>query len=148
VNYHFQTKEHLIEICVQRMIGRVIASFQPLEKEGQTDAERLAGVAAQVFEFLFENPAVSRISILGDLTNPAADSNSVRTMKGFSGVAGEAMEEDQKQLMVFVLTCAMQEAFLWKNESKSLTGYDLGQKAGREEFIRNLVRMLFTGGLV
>lgn len=29
INYHFQTKENLISICVERIIGDVILSFKP-----------------------------------------------------------------------------------------------------------------------
>lgn len=148
VNYHFQTKEHLIEICVQRIISKVIASFRPENGREKSAEERLARTAAQVFEFLFENKAVARISILADLAAPSPDSNSVKTMKGFASAAGGGPEEAQKQLMVFVLTCAMQAAFLGAEQSKAMTGYDLRQKAEREAFIKSLVGLLYRGDAV
>jgi AcrR family transcriptional regulator len=67
INYHFQSKENLITLCVQRIIENVVMEFSPLDRHYQNDRERLTDWAIQVFDFLFENKAISRISILGDL---------------------------------------------------------------------------------
>ena len=89
INYHFGSKEQLIVICVQRIINNVVMCFSQDKrdysvKDGLEDKERLSDWAKQVYVFLFENSAISSISILGDMQNYHADSNSVYTQKGFS----------------------------------------------------------------
>lgn len=74
INYHFGSKENLITICVQRIINNVVMCFSPDkknydEKDSLTDKERLADWAKQVYDFLFDNYAISSISILGDMQN-------------------------------------------------------------------------------
>ena len=86
INYHFGSKENLITICVQRIINNVVMCFSPdkknyNERDGLADKERLADWAKQVYDFLFDNYAISSISILGDMQNYQAKSNSVYTQK-------------------------------------------------------------------
>ena len=76
INYHFKSKDNLITVCVQRIIGEVVAGFR-LDQEFETDEERLKAWATYVFNFLFEHPAISRISILGDFQSYSMKSNSV-----------------------------------------------------------------------
>lgn len=56
VNYHFQTKENLIEICVQRIIGNVIGSFKLSAMENMGGIERVKAVMKLVADFLIQNP--------------------------------------------------------------------------------------------
>lgn len=146
INYHFQSKENLIEICVQKIIGNVILSFQP---EGGSQLEGIAYliyVAQQVFHFLFENGAVSRISILGDFKSPEIDDNTMKSMKGFMSSLEEShIPEKDRALFAFTLTEAMQGAFLRKDESKEIFGYDLKIKRERDSFIEDLIMKLNEG---
>lgn len=144
INYHFQSKENLITICVQRIIRQVVQSFSPAEKEYQNDIERLTDWAIRVFDFLFENPAISRLSILGDMYDYAMDSNSVRTQKGFM-YALKDVKESEKQMLSFILTSVMQTAFLGSKISRDLIGFDLDKPAERNAFIQKLVSTLFNG---
>src|SRR5690349_3542309 len=66
INYHFQTKERLIELCVQSMIHHVTGSFKPQLEQDATDEQLLGDNLKLVADFLTGNPSVSRISILGD----------------------------------------------------------------------------------
>lgn len=146
INYHFQTKENLIEICVQQIIGKVVSSFRPIGGENFIGIERLINAASQVFDFLFENPAVSRISILGDFHSPALDDNTIKTMQGFEHLLSDCkMEANEKRIFSFALTTVMQTAFLRKENIKELFGYDLNTKSNRENFIINLVKAIYEG---
>lgn len=144
VNYHFKSKENLITICVQRIIEKVVAGFH-MEKEYTTDKERLTAWATYVFDFLFEHPAISRISILGDLENYSLGCNSLSTQRGFMLALTKDLEEKDKPLFSFVLTSAMQVAFLSGTTAKDLLGYDFTQQADRAAYIKTLVNLLFEG---
>ena len=150
INYHFGSKENLITICVQRIINNVVMCFSQkkdtADRSDLSDEERLADWAKQVFDFLFENHAISSISILGDMQNYHIESNSVYTQKGFlKAIQDQEMPEGDKRLLVFMLTGAMQIAFLSGNTAKELLGYDLTIKKQRDLYIDKTVNLLFAG---
>lgn len=150
INYHFGSKDNLITICVQRIINNVVMCFAPdkknyNEKDGLDDKERLADWGKQVYDFLFDNYAISKISILGDMQNYQAKSNSVYTQMGFSMAIRNDIGEENKKLLAFILTSTMQVAFLSGTSSKEILGYDLTIKSERDRYIDRLVEMLFLG---
>ena len=143
INYHFSNKDNLILECTQLIIHDVISSFHPdLGEKQLSGKERLQLTAFQVFETLFANPALSRVSILGDLNHPATDSNTVLNVKGFLHVCGDAFPKDNAQQLSFTLVCAMQEAFLYADCSKEYLGYDFSKKSERKRFIDKQVELL------
>lgn len=142
INYHFGTKEKLITVCVQNIIKNVIADFN-VKKSYNTDQERLTAWASHVFNFLFEHPAISRISILNDCQNYTTDCNSVLTQNGFLQALTDEIADENKQMLSFILTASMQIAFLGSESVKTLLGYDFTQENDRYAYIKKLVAMLF-----
>lgn len=152
INYHFGSKEQLIVLCVQRIINNVVMCFSPdkkdySENDGLEDKARLADWAKQVYDFLFENYAISSISILGDMQNYHAGSNSVYTQKGFSMAIRNDIAIEKKRMLTFMLTSSMKVAFLSGDSSKEILGYNLKDKSERDKFVEFLVEMLFLGVL-
>ena len=145
INYHFQTKESLVTVCVQRIIEVVVSGFSPAEVEYGSDRERLTDWAAQVFEFLVGNAAISRISILGDMADCALSSNSARTQRGFAHALRGDYSDLDRALVAFALTSALQAAFLSRNIGKDLLGCDMDTPEGRRAFVARLVGMLLEG---
>lgn len=145
INYHFGSKENLIIECVQRIIGKVVAEFHMIQHY-KTDKERLTVCATYVFNFLFEYPAISRISILGDLQNYTKNCNSVLTQQGFSRSLKGDISGDDKAILVFVLTAAMQTAFLGSDAAKQILGYDFTKSKDRSAYIKKLIDILFDKG--
>lgn len=144
INYHFGSKEKLITECVQRIIGKVVTEFQMTEHY-ETDKERIRGCAAYVFNFLFEHSAISRISILGDLQNYTENCNSVLTQRGFSLSLKNDVPNEDKLMLVFILTAAMQAAFLGNETVRQLLGYDFTKVEDRAAYVSKLVDILFEG---
>ena len=133
-----------------RYIQKMLAGFapdvmDPAKDDGLSDQERLISWASQTFDFLFENQAVASISILSDLQNYMADSNSVYTQKGFTYAIRSRRQEETQKLPAFILVSAMQAAFLARNNAKEILGYDLFSKSERDLFISDTVAMLFHG---
>lgn len=146
INYHFGSKDNLITECVQRIIGKVVANFH-IEQNSCSDKERLTVVATYVFDFLFEHSAISRISILGDFQNYLQDSNSVYTQYGFTKLLNSDILEKDKLMLVFILTAAMQVAFLGSAIVNQILGYDFTKKKDRTKYIEKLVDILFEGAV-
>lgn len=144
INYHFGSKEALITECVQRIIGKAAAEFQ-MTGNYETDKERLTVCAAYVFDFLFQHSAICRISILDDLQNYTENCNSVLTQQGFSLSLENDISDKNKPMIVFILTAAMQAAFLGSKTVKQLLGYDFTKTEDRAAYIKNLVDILFEG---
>lgn len=145
INYHFQTKDNLIEICVQHIISQVIFSFNTKQGIYSSSRERLISWAIQVSDFLMENSAVSRISILGDLSHYSLHNNSDNSKKGFMLAIGDDMNDEEKILLAFTLTSTIQAAFLSRSISKDILGYNFCNKDERDRFISALVNMLYGG---
>jgi AcrR family transcriptional regulator len=147
INYHFQTKENLVEICVQRIIGNVISNFRPNVEESLDDIDRLKRVAKMVADFLINNEAVSYISILGDCKSPRTDDNTVKTAKGFSMALGQCeIPYNEKSILTFALTAVMQSIFLRKNMSFELFNLNFNDKKDRDLFLDFLIDRLFVTG--
>lgn len=142
INYHFKSKDDLIIACVQRIIGKVIADCH-ISKRYESDKERLTAWATYVFHFLFEHTAISRISILGDLQDYTVACNSVKTQKGFMYALSKDIADKDKAFLAFVLTAAMQVAFLGNEMVKEMLGYDFTKLEDREAYIEKLVEIFF-----
>ncbi|MCI6376416.1 MAG: TetR family transcriptional regulator [Clostridiales bacterium] len=145
INYHFGSKDGLILECVQRIIQGVIASFD-VQKPYASDQERLTAWAQHVFAFLFANPAISRISILGDFAAYTEGCNTMRTQRSFLRALAADVPAQDGPLLVFVLTSAMQAAFLGASAAGPALGYNFSQPAQRDAFIQKTVALLFSGG--
>lgn len=115
------------------------------KEDGLSDQTRLISWASQTFDFLFENQAVAKLSILSDMQNYAADSNSVYTQTGFAFAIRSRQTGESKRLLTFILVSAMQTAFLARNAAKEILGYDLYAKTERDLFITDTVNLLFHG---
>jgi AcrR family transcriptional regulator len=147
INYHFESKENLITVCIQRIINKVLMTFAPdkidySQDDGLTDKERLISFAQQTYDFLFENYSIIKISILSDFKDYKPKCNSAYTQLGFRYALRGNISERKKQLIAFSLTSIMQNAFLTGENSKEITGYNLTNKTERDLFISDTVSML------
>jgi len=136
INYHFQTKNNLIEVSVQQIIGNVISNFNPDINQGLSSLEQLKRVVKLVADFLAEHPSVSRVSILGDHKTPKTFDNTMRTVKGFClSLQNGNLQDTDKTLLMFTLTSVLQTIFLRRDMSGELFGYDFNDKDQRDKLI-------------
>lgn len=139
INHYFGTKENLVGDCVQRIIGGVISAFRPALTEGEDHIGMTKRVAKQVMDFLMENPEISKISILGDLTEPKESDNTMGTVRGFNmRLSGGDMQSYHKH-NAFLITAVMQVAFLRKDVLYQTLGVDFYDKAQRDTFIDDFI---------
>ena len=100
-----------------------------------------------VADFLIANPAVSQISILGDLKTPGTADNTMKTVMGLMiSAKGLEIPEKEKRLLMFAVTAVLQALFLRRELSGALFGVDFNDKESRDPLIDSLVgRMLGKG---
>jgi len=142
MNHYFESKEKLLELCVQTIINGVVMSFKPELPEDDAPGQVLKSVAKQVMDFLMDNQQISRISILGDLSAPKEKDNTMGTALGFSKyVPGDALAK-ARMADAFMLTAILQESFLRKDVLKSMLGIDLYDKTERDAYIDRIVEKI------
>ncbi|WP_049894775.1 TetR/AcrR family transcriptional regulator [Paenibacillus antibioticophila] len=136
INYHFQTKDNLIEVSVQQIIGEVISKFKPDMNGNLNRIEQLKNVVKSVADFLAGNPSVARISILGDFKTPKTFDNTMQTVKGFGlSLKDVNFPDKDKTLLMFMITSVLQAVFLRRELSEELFGYQFDDKVQRDRFI-------------
>lgn len=136
VNYHFGNKDKLIELCVERIINGIVEQFQKIREktEGLTFFEKIEYLGNMTLDFLFEHYAVSRISMLTDMKNPARNDNTHRTYAAYLPLVA-ACRPDWDQHTVkrktFCLISIMQQTFLRHETASTIFDIDLSQKENR-----------------
>lgn len=146
INYHFQTKENLIEICVQRIIKDVILEFKAETDGNFSYLEKIKASAKAVMDILMSNQAVSKISILGDFNRPQVFDNTMKTVQGFShSLIGLEIPDDIKKIKLFAFVTMLQAVFLRKDLSREQFGFDFYAQNERDAMIDMIADSIFKG---
>lgn len=145
MNYHFKSKEELFTVAIQRMISDIVVSYKPALDPSLSFEERVVESASIVFEFLFANPTIARISMLDDYNKKEGWGNTLRSEESIKDSLKDELEEKERSLFAFLLVSSMQAAFLSSSNSIPLSGRRLDTKEQRKEFIKDTVHMLCHG---
>ncbi|MGN0172461.1 MAG: TetR/AcrR family transcriptional regulator [Acutalibacteraceae bacterium] len=144
VNYHFKSKEALIELCVERIINGIVERFQAIGEttQGLTPLEKLDALGSMTFTFLFEHDAVSKVSIIGDMRAPKANDNTGRTYAAYLPLVAACRpdwDEDTVKQKTFCLIAVMQQAFLRRDAVWQTLGVDLTNEEERRAFHKQIL---------
>lgn len=139
VNYHFGSKDKLIELCVERMVNRIVEQFQNISKktENLIPFEKLNYLGNMTLNFLFEHYAVSKISILTDMQTPKVNDNTHRTYTAYLPLISACRpdwDEETVKRKAFCLITIMQQAFLRHETITQMLGIDLKKEEVRRTF--------------
>lgn len=152
VNYHFGSKDRLIELCVERMVSDIVDIFRSIqEKTAQLSAfERLEYLGNMTFTFLFEHFAVSRTSILSDMRMPKEDDNTHKTYLAYLPLMSACRPDWDKETLerkTFCLISVMQQSFLRHDVIRRLYGIDLTVPEERKAYHRAILHDILGEGL-
>lgn len=155
INYYFENKENLFEICVEKIVNGIVAQFLTIgeQTKGYTPFEKLNFLGNMTLTFLFEHEAVSRISILSDTRYPKEDDNTTRTLKAYLPLVSACRpdwNEEKVQQMTFYLISCMQFAFLRHDIILKTQGINLKNEKQRKEFHYKMLKNILDneGGFV
>lgn len=130
LNYHFVSKDNLIEICVQKIIADIINVFPNIKDKEDSKALKenkdINLFTKNVFKFLIKNPEISKISMLGDLSHPNPKNNSSISYRAILRAVPE--KDKNKKITAFIFLATIQSAFLNRSVSKELIGLDLNKE--------------------
>jgi len=148
VNYHFQSKDNLIRVCVQKIIGNIINGFDDLQKSiNLKPIDKLKLLLRINLKFLIENPGISKVSIISDLINGDSNDNSIQTRNAYLGllkeIYGNSKTEDELKVILHILVSTLQVIFLRKDIIKTTDKIDFDNEIQRDEFINNIVDRIF-----
>ena len=151
VNYHFGSKEALLDLCVERMVNGVVAHFAAVREktEGLPPFEKLEFLGNMTFGFLFAHEALARISVLSDLKQPDGDDNTHRTYRAYLPLVAACRPDWPEEVVrekTFFLITVMQQAFLRHRQIKETLGTDLNIEAERNAFHRKVLSALLGRG--
>ena len=169
VNYHFQTKENLINRAVQSYIGRVIAgSESPPAAEGAADPGEGSGAAAanagetrdpvermrrhlkQAADFIAAHPGISRVSILRDMQGGSSDDNTSQVaamvMRQQSEIYPQRPGSTELKVQALVQVAAVQHLFLRAELNKEQLGLDFFDKEQRDALMDMVITTVTGGG--
>jgi AcrR family transcriptional regulator len=148
INYHFGSKKNLIEICVQRIISHVMETFSGTDNSADKEAIAnknnvdIASFTTNVFTFLTNNPEISKISMLGDFSQPATESNSSVSYKAIFKAIPDTQPENIRKIKAFMLLSTIQSAFLNRLISNELLGFNLNDKDDYSSFFQLVTEIL------
>jgi AcrR family transcriptional regulator len=150
INYYFQSKENLIEQCVQQIIGTVIANFGEVISPYPVTSpvEKLKYAANATVSFLYSNENISRISMLTDLANSKPGDNTEQTVAAFLPLIENACREkgikrDSKRISM-TLIMVLQGVFLRTERIKADLNVDMRNPDERKKFVDSLIDQLFN----
>jgi len=148
INYHFQTKDNLINQCVQQVIGELYGSFAEISGElaHLQPVEKLKSLIKIITAFMIKNPELSRISTLTDLTRGKENDNSDHIMRAYYPLIREAFggtkNEKEQKVILQVLVSTIQVAFLRRAVNEQVSGFNFFDEEQRNEFIDILVDLI------
>lgn len=143
VNYHFQSKKNLVDICAGRIINEVIAQSKP-DMANLSPMEKLKRSVKIPVDFLADNPEISKISILNDLCEGQKDDNTFKTLARYNFYASNLKLKEDTFFKAVFLIHGLQGIFLRRELYKDK--FDFSDKAQRDVLIDNLVEKLFGEG--
>lgn len=148
INYHFQTKENLINLCVQKIIGNIINNFDKLYQSLTMEPlDKLRFLTKQMCLFLVQNQGISRVSILSDLLNGNCSDNTSQTVEAYlpvmREVCGYKKSDEELKLLTHILTATLQSTFLRRDVFMQSTEVDFYDTEQRELLIDRIINSLF-----
>ena len=151
LNYHFENKDKLIELCVERMVNGIVDHFHSIQEktEGLDPMEKLSYLGNMTLTFLFEHYAVSRISMLTDMQAPREDDNTHKTYSAYLPLVAACRPDWDRETLerrTFCLIAAMQQSFLRSKVILQTQGIDLTNPKERRAFHDKMLRDILGEG--
>jgi AcrR family transcriptional regulator len=144
INYHFQTKENLINKAVQKFIGTIISNAgKQYQDVDISPEEKMKLGLKRAAKFLANNPGIARVSILNDLKNGSINDNSSQVLesivKQLKEVYGDKKDGVDLKIMAQQQLATVQVIFLRTSIFKEQTGINYYDDQQRDELMDRIV---------
>lgn len=149
INYHFQTKENLINQCTLDLIRHSIGQLGAKNHDSaMAPIDKLKLLANGIASFMAMNPGVSRISIVKDYASPEPADNSAQVIQMLAPIArdicGEGESGADHFLRLHTLVSAIEAAFLRKDALMTAFGIDFDDHEQRAHLVDFCIDQIFS----
>ena len=139
INYHFGTKDNLINEAVRLDTNAIIDKWDDIYDNLEGDpSEKLRTMLRGTGDLVDLNPMFGKISILYDIINAENDDNTIRTIRKYMKIIKEIFpnkNEQEIKLITHTLISSVQLAFLRADVINDFTGLDMFEKKQRDKII-------------
>lgn len=147
INYHFGTKENLINEAVRADTNAIINLWDPIYKKmTQEPIEKLRIMLKGTGDLVDSNPMFGKVSIVHDFMNPAEDDNAMRSLEKYMMIFREIYQntktEQEIRIIAHTIISSSQVAFLRADIMKKFTGLDFYNKKQRDTFLDIIIDSL------
>lgn len=148
INYHFQTKDNLINICIMELIGQSI--FQLQASSQNTDMKtiyKLTELCKGIASFMAVNPGLSRMSITKDLVSPDQKDNitllTQMLLPIVKDLCGDKKDDSELHILLHMLISSISVGFLRNSVISKTTKIDFADSEQRDKFVEYCINCLF-----
>jgi len=149
INYHFQTKGHLINLCILKIISHTIEQFESFKQSSEMKAiDKIKVLGKGVAAFMVTNPGLSRISMTNDIVSGNSNDNCAQVTKMLfpilKEIYGDKKDDTELLIILHMLISSIQVGFLRKDVIKETTGIDFTDTEQRDKFIEFCIKQIIS----
>lgn len=149
INYHFQTKDNLINLCIMEIIGQSISQLLTSEQSMEMKAiDKLVELSKGIATFMAVNPGISRISITNDLVSPNLNDNIAQLigllMPIVKEIYGDKKDDGELLVLLHMLISSISVAFVRNNVNCETIKINFNYEEQRDKFVEFCIYQLFN----
>ncbi|MDR1687518.1 MAG: TetR/AcrR family transcriptional regulator [Clostridiales bacterium] len=150
INYHFQSKDNLVNIAAQRFFDENFLRAPDSRGEILGDSVEILRVGLKnTLKFLCEYPGLSRASILKDMQTGSKSDNTHSLTVSFNKLLRQILQdENQRFLAVHIFVSSIQALFMRSDVLLETHGFDISSPIQRNKFADDLIETVLKGLLV
>jgi len=149
INYHFQTKDNLINICIMELIGQSVFQLQSFSQNAEMKPiDKIKELSKGIASFMALNPGLSKISITNDLLSPERNDNVAQLTKMLMPITKEIYSDQKSEsellILLHILISSISVGFLRNSVLGETTKLDFTDQEQRDQFVEYCInRVLF-----
>lgn len=140
INYHFQSKDKLLDVCVQRIVTEKIVEFNE-QLNGLSEMDHIVEFSNLLLSFMIQNPQFAKISILSDFANPQENNNAHKIYNIIYEKTDFINIDTKRSLFTGILLQAIQVGFLYREYGDRTYGFDLLDDQQRKQYIHAVTKI-------
>jgi AcrR family transcriptional regulator len=148
VNYHFQSKDNLMRTTVKRVMVCAKNTLPNKLKPyvNSSAEERLSIILKEFIDFFADNPEISKIAVLDNLSNDDSTIHLLSDVSVFNDCLIELYNNDKYKIWIknYIIASFFNYIFLKAEAIKKETGFDFYDKNQRYEAVDNFIKDLLN----
>jgi len=147
INYHFQSKDNLINIAAQRFVDETVSRMPDTFAQIDGDPiDILRKKMKMTFSYLVEHPNVSRISILRSWQEGQTNDNMQSSINAYDKLLQYIFHDERQRFFAgHIFSASIQSLFMRSDVLRETQGIDISNPIVRNQFVDDLVDIVLRG---